>query len=150
MLRNCISEENLNAFCKWSTFLTVIKHLKQDELKDHTESAQRSVDCRNVCRQDLQNPQLSLFVLEAQSGPGIMSMVTFENFPVVCDTGASYGLTLFASDFIDYEEVNIQVQYIAHTNVAVGIGTAMWKLTAFNCYAIYLRIFCYHLPTAEI
>ena len=125
ILRNCISEENLNAFCKSSNFLAVINHLKRDESQDHTENAQRAVDRMNACRQALRDPRSSLFVLEAQSGPGITSSVTFENCPVVWDTGASYGLTPFASDFIDYKEVNIQVQDIPHTNIVVGIGTAM-------------------------
>ena len=66
------------------------------------------------------------------------------------DTGASYGLTPFRSDFIDYEKVNIQVQDIAHTNYVVGVGTVMWKMSATNDDSIYLPIFCYHLPTADI
>ena len=74
----------------------------------------------------------------------------FEKCPVVWDTGASYGLTPFRCDFIDYEEVHLPVQDIAHTNYVVGIGTVMWKFKAINGDPIYLPILCYHLPTADI
>ena len=46
------------------------------------------------------------------------------------DTVASYGLTPFVSDSIDYEEVSLSVQDTAHTNYVVGIGTVMWKFTS--------------------
>ena len=44
-------------------------------------------------------------------------VITSKNFilcPLVWDTGASYGLTPFRDDFIDYGEVVIEVQDIAH------------------------------------
>ena len=47
-------------------------------------------------------------VLEAQTRPDVTSD-KFKDCPVVWDTGASYGLTPFRSDFIDYEEVCIEV-----------------------------------------
>ncbi len=56
----------------------------------------------------------------------------------------------FRADFIDYEEVDIDVQDIAHTNKVVGVGTVMWKLTATNRDTVYLPLLCYHLPNADI
>ena len=66
------------------------------------------------------------------------------------DTGASYGLTLFRSDFIDYEEVNIEVQDVAHTNAVIGVGIVMWKMTATNGQTVYLPLLAYHLREADI
>jgi len=93
-----------------------------------------------------------VFILEAQTevetGPLVRN--SFEHCPVVWDTGASYGLTPFRSDFIDCQDVCILVQDIAHTNYVVGVGTVMWKMTASNGDTIYLPIYCYHLPSADI
>ena len=93
-------------------------------------------------------------VLEAQrqsdGGPPDITSDEFRFCPVVWDTGASYGLTPFREDFIDYQEVDIDVQDIAHTNKVVGVGTVMWKLTATNRDTVYLPLLCYHLPKADI
>ena len=72
--------------------------------------------------------------------------ITSENFilcPLVWDTGALYGLSLFRDNFIDYEEVETQVQDIAHKIKVVGVGTVMWKLTATNGDTVYLPLLCY-------
>ena len=82
-------------------------------------------------------------VIAQQSNEGITSD-EFKFCPCVWDTGASYGLTPFRSDFIDYEEVNIEVQDIAHTNVVIGVGTVMWKMTATNGQTVYLPLLAYH------
>ena len=105
---NCISEKNLNAFCSSSNFLAVIRHLKRDESENHVGRAQLAVNRMNACRDALRiSPRASLFVLEAQTGPGITPSAKFEDCPVVWVTGASYGLTPFRSDCIDYETVDI-------------------------------------------
>jgi hypothetical protein len=60
---------------------------------------------------------------------------TFENCPVgggkldprslilIWDTGTSYGLTPFCSDFIDYVECDIPVWDVTKVNKVIGIGT---------------------------
>jgi len=66
---------------------------------------------------------------------------TFENRPVgggklelhsvilIWDTGASYGLTPFRSDFIDYVECDMPVRDVTKVNKVIGIGTTLHKLT---------------------
>ncbi len=44
-------------------------------------------------------------------------------------TGASYGLTQFWSDFIDYVKCEIPVRDVTTVNTVVGIGTALHKFT---------------------
>ena len=52
---------------------------------------------------------------------------TYYDCPLVWDTGASFGLTPFRGDFIDYVKCNIQVNDIARTNIVIGIGTTLHK-----------------------
>ena len=87
-------------------------------------------------------------LLEAQHG--MLLFASFVNCPLVWDTGASYGLTPFRGDFLDYEECSIPVQDISKTNMVIGIGTVMWKFKEASGGTIYLPILCYHLPTADI
>ena len=91
------------------------------------------------------------FNLLLESQHGIFDLrKSFVNCPLIWDTGASYGLTPFRGDFLDYEECNIPVQDISKTNMVIGIGTVMWKFKESNGRTIYLPILCYHLPTADI
>jgi hypothetical protein len=66
---------------------------------------------------------------------------TFESCPVgggklnprslilIWDTGASYGLTPFCSNFIDYVQCDIPVRDVTNVNKVVGIGTTLHKFT---------------------
>ena len=74
---------------------------------------------------------------------------TFKNCPLVWDTGASFGLSPFRSDFIDYVECSIPVNDISKTNMVIGIGTTLHKFR-WNGESVYLPCLSYHLPTAEV
>lgn len=74
---------------------------------------------------------------------------TFENCLLVWDTRASFGLTPFRNDFIDYIECIIPVNDIARTNIVVGIGTTLHKFDM-NGESVYLPCLSYHLPSAEV
>ena len=43
--------------------------------------------------------------------------------------GASYGLTPFRSDFIDYVKCQIPVRDVTMVNTVVGIGTTLSRIT---------------------
>ena len=135
------SDEMLEAFCSAGHFLGPTQLAKGFDREDHSAVAQATVDRMNSHRVNL--------LLEAQHG--IFKLRTsFIDCPLVWDTGASYGLTPFRGDFIDYEECSIPVQDISKTNMVVGIGTVMWKFKESNGGTIYLPLLCYHLPTADI
>ena len=51
---------------------------------------------------------------------------------LVWDTGASYGLTLFKSDFIDYVKCDIPVKYVNKVNRVIGIGKTLHKFIESN------------------
>ena len=61
---------------------------------------------------------------------------------LVWDTGASYGLIPFRSDFIDYLECDILVKYVTKVNRVIGIGTTLHKFIKINNQNIYsCRVF---------
>ena len=74
---------------------------------------------------------------------------------LIWDTGASFGLTIFRSDFIDYIEADITVKDVTKTNWVIGIGTTFtnFKTTKGGTYyflvslTIYLQyMYVFSLP----
>ena len=51
---------------------------------------------------------------------------------LIWDTGTSYGLTPFRSDFIDYVKCEIPVRDVTKVNTVVGIGTTLHKFIDIN------------------
>ena len=61
---------------------------------------------------------------------------------VVWDTGASYGLTSFRSDFIYDVRFDITFKYVTKVNRVIGIGTTLHKFIKINNQNIYsCRVF---------
>ena len=69
---------------------------------------------------------------------------------LIWDTGASFGLTPFRSDFIDYVECDIPVRDVTKVNRVVGIGTTIHKFTDTNGNPVYLPCVSYHLPQTDV
>ena len=90
--------------------------------------------------------QANLFALELGASTNI---ATFWNYQLVWDTGASFGLTPFCADFIDYVECQIPVKDISKTSMVIGIGTTLHKFMV-NGEPIWLPCLSYHLPSAQI
>ena len=61
----------------------------------------------------------------------VLSLLAYrtQNLVLIWDTGASYGLTPFRSDFIDYVKCEIPVRDVTKVNTVVGIGTTLHKFT---------------------
>ncbi len=86
----------------------------------------------------------------------------FENCPVgggklnscslilIWDTGASYGLAPFCSDFINYVECNIPVWDVTKVNKVIGIGNIMHKFTNTDSKPVFLPCVSYHLPQTDV
>ncbi len=87
---------------------------------------------------------------------------TFENRPaggadldpcsviLIWDMGASFGLTPFCSDFIDYVECKIPVCDVTKVNKVIGIGTTLHKFTDTDNNHVYLPCVLYHLPETDV
>jgi hypothetical protein len=68
---------------------------------------------------------------------------------LIWGTGASYGLTSFWSDFIDYVKCEIPVRDVTKVNTVIGIGTTLHKFTDINGNPVYLPCVSYHLPETD-
>jgi hypothetical protein len=87
---------------------------------------------------------------------------TFENRPVgggnfdpqslilIWDTYASYGLTPFCSDFINYVKCDIPVRDVTKVNKVIGIGTTLHKFTNTEGKPVILPCVSYHLPQMDV
>ena len=69
---------------------------------------------------------------------------------LIWDTGASYGLTPFRSDFIDYVECDIPVRDVTKVNRVIGIGTTLHKFTDIDGNPVFLPCVSYHLPQTDV
>ena len=70
---------------------------------------------------------------------------SFESTPLVWDTGALLGLTLYRANFIDYLEVNNPVKDVTKTNYVVGIGTVIFWFQNDKGEDVFLLCVAYHL-----
>ena len=57
---------------------------------------------------------------------------------LIWDTGASFGLTPFRSDFIDYVQADIPVRDVSKVNKVIGIGTTLHLLMPMDIQFIFL------------
>ena len=69
---------------------------------------------------------------------------------LIWDTGASFGLTPFRSDFIDYVEADIVVKNVTKINNVIGIGTTLHKFKNDEGKDVFLPCVSYHLPTIDV
>ena len=64
--------------------------------------------------------------------------------------GASYGLTQFRSDFIDYVERGIPIKDMTKVNRVIGIRTTIHKFIEINVQYIFLPCISYHLTQTDV
>ena len=69
---------------------------------------------------------------------------------LIWDTGASFGLTPFKSDFIDYVKCDIPVKDVTKVNKVIGIGTTIHKFVDTNGQSVFLPCISYHLPITDV
>ena len=137
-----ISDDVFSEFCEHVDFLSLPRLLKGLTPEDHEANARKAI------------AKMNLLSLEARGGRFAKNCGCDSNSvrstPLIWDTGASYGLTPFRSDFIDYQECDIPVKDITKVNRVIGIGTVMYRFIATNGDVLYLPSLAYHLVTADI
>ncbi len=69
---------------------------------------------------------------------------------LIWDTGTSFGLTHFWSDFIDYVACTIPVRDITKINTVIGIGMTLHKFTDTKGFPVYLPCVSCHLPQTDV
>ena len=135
-----VLDSDLTAFCseKGDAFLKLPRLMKRLNSNDHAVKLEKLMKRLQLCRlaleMDHQRPN---------------KKATFKDCMLVWDTGASFGLSPFRADFIDYVECHIPVKDISKTNYVVGIGTTLHKFMV-DGEAFWLPCLSYHLPTADV
>ena len=68
----------------------------------------------------------------------------------IWDSGESFGVTQFRSDFIDYVKANIPVKDVTTVNRFIGIVTKINKFVDVNGNTCYLPRVSYHLTSTDV
>jgi hypothetical protein len=69
---------------------------------------------------------------------------------LIWDTGASFGLTPFQSNFIDYVKCDIPVRDVTKVNRVIGIGTTLNKFVDTKGQEVFLPCVSYHLTQTDV
>ena len=69
---------------------------------------------------------------------------------LVWDTGDSYGLTTFRSEFIDDVKCYITVKEVTRVNRLIGVGTNLHRFVDSNGQDIFLTCISYHLNQTDL
>mmetsp|Transcript_4245 Transcript_4245/g.9634 ORF Transcript_4245/g.9634 Transcript_4245/m.9634 type:complete len:345 (+) Transcript_4245:2650-3684(+) len=75
---------------------------------------------------------------------------TRDNTPCVFDTGATNNLTPFRSDFLDYQEVDLDVKAVGSVGKIIGYGTVLYRLKTRCGHFVYRPGLAYHMPASDI
>ena len=69
---------------------------------------------------------------------------------MIWGTGASFGLTPFRSNFIDYVEADIPMKDLTKINRVIEIGTTLHKFQNYQGKDIFLTCVSYHLLNTDV
>ena len=76
--------------------------------------------------------------------------ITYNALILIWDKGASFGITPFQSNFIDYVEANIPVKDVTKINRVIKIGTTLHKFQNDKGIDIFLPCVLYYQPTTYV
>ncbi len=139
-----LSKPTLDGFCDGhKDFLQLYRLLSTFNTVDHVKNAQSCVNHVNTHRGTYGGAYENR--TSCYTGPQDPASLI-----LIWDTGASYGLTPFQSDFIDYVKCEIPVRDVTKVNTVVGIGTTLHKFTDIKGNPVYLPCVLYHLPETDV
>ena len=139
-----LSKPTLDGFCDGhKDFLQLYRLLSTFSTVDHVKNAQSCVNRANALR----GTYGGTYENRISFSTGLQDP---KSLILIWDTGASYGLTPFRSDFIDYVKCEIPVRDVTKVNTVVGIGTTLHKFTDINGNPAYLPCVSYHLPETDV
>ena len=142
--RSPFSPGVVDAFLESKRVLDVMVSINGLRVEDHIANVKALLGRVALLRGPIRFAQMESSSIADPDNPN------FYNTPLIWDTGASWGLSPFRADFIDYEEVSIPVKDISKTNMVIGIGTVMYKLRATNGDELLVPGISYHLPECDI
>ena len=136
-----MSDATIDSFCDVSLdFLSFVRLISMFNEMDHAQNVQQLCQCLAV----LSDRSLKNRAYNASK------KIDYKNLILVWDTGASFGLTPFRSDFINYVEAEIAVKDVTKVNKVMGIGTTLHKLRNNKGKSVFLPCVSYHLPTTDV
>ena len=141
-----LTKSTLNGFCDGSKdFLKLSRLLSHKHSIDHSQNAQECLSRVHAIRGAFGGPQ-------GKENSGSLHDVPLDpkHVMLIWDTGASYGLTPFRSDFIDYVACTIPVRDVTRVNNVIGIGTTLHKFSDTKGNPVYLPCVSYHLPQTDV
>jgi hypothetical protein len=139
-----LSTPTLDGFCDGhKDFLQLYRLLSTFSTVDHVKNAQSCVNRVNT----LSGTYGGTYENRSSFSTGLQDL---KSLILIWDTGASYGLTPFRSDFIDYVKCEIPGRDVTKVNTVVGIGTTLHKFTDINGNPVYLPCVSYHLPDTDV
>jgi hypothetical protein len=131
-----VPDKVLDEFCseRSGTFLGAVKLINSFGSLSLEEGAEKTIK------------QMNLLQVGCGASDGReLKQVTFQNCPWVWDMGASFGLTPFRGDFLDYVGCKITVRDISKENTVIGVGTTLHKFKI-DGQDIFIPCLSYHLP----
>ena len=136
-----MSSAILESFCDGSQdFLSLPRLMSTFKNMDHAQNVQHL--CQRLAV--LSDRSLENRTFNASNKIDPKSLI------LIWDTGASFGLTPFRSDFIDYVEADIAVKDVTKVNRVIGIGTTLHKFQNDKGKDVFLPCVSYHLPTTDV
>ena len=136
-----MSDATIDSFCDGSRdFLSFVRFMSTFNKMNHAQNVQQ------LC-QRLAVPSDRLLKNRACNSS---KKIDPKNLIMIWDTGASFGITLFMSDFIDYVEAEISVKDVTKFNKVIGIGTTLHKFWNDKGKSVFLPCVSYHMPTTDV
>jgi hypothetical protein len=127
----------LDGFCEGKDFLQLFCLLSAYPTMDHKNNVQLCVARINMMHGSYGG------TYESQC-PHMDEPVGLKTTMLIWHTGASFGLTPFWSDFIDYVKCKLPVWDVTKVNKVIGIKTTLHKFTDVKGLPVYLPCILYH------
>ncbi len=136
----------LDGFCDGSkAFLKLSQLLSKFHSVDHSKNVHEYLACVHAMRGTYGGTYGN-----KNGGPHIDVPLDPKSLMLLWDTGASFGLTPFGSDFIVYVACAIPVRDVTKVKNVIGIGTTLHKFIDTKGYLVNLSCGSYHLPQADV
>ncbi len=138
-----LSKPTLDGFCDGQRFPPFILTLSKLSTVDHVKNAQSCVDHVHTLCGTFGGTHENLC-------PHSCDLLDPKSLILIWDMGASYGLTPFRSDRIDYVKCEIPGRDVTTVNKVVGIGMTLHKFTDIKGSPVYLPFVLYDLQETDV
>ena len=136
-----MSDATIDSFCDGSrdlmSFVRLISTLNE---MDHAQNVQQLCQRLSVLSDRFLNNRAC----------NASKKIDPKNLILIWDTRASFGLTPFRSDFIDYVEAEVAVKDVTKANKVIGIGTTLHKFRNDKGKSLFLPCVSYNMTSTDL